>query len=242
MQKILIDELLLGLGLAIAQALAIQVPESILYLGSRSRDAGSQALQEVRLQGITSDIEVIEIDVNQDRSIVSAVEILSQKHGKIDVLINNAALAGDPKSDLTDFRDVYTAILDTNITSVGCVTSFFIPLLSASSDPRVINVSSARASVTLQTSGKLPPTASIPYSISKTGVNILTLEMAKVYKNVCFYCASPGHCRTALNNYRGKKNPIDGAKVIVELAVSRKGQYDPGFWELENGMMSQIAW
>ncbi|KAJ5223992.1 hypothetical protein N7468_008534 [Penicillium chermesinum] len=231
-----------GLGFATVQALATKAPEAIICLGSRSMSTGNEAVQELRQAGVTSNIEVIALDVTEDRSIRSAAELLRQKYGKLDVLINNAAVAGNPKPDLSDFRDVYSTVFNTNITSVGCVTSFFMPLLSASSHPRVINVSSARASVALQTSGKLPPTASIPYSISKTGLNILTLEMAKLHENVRFYCASPGHCRTAFNNYRGKKDPADGVKVIVELAVSEHGQYEPGFWEFEGDAMSQVAW
>lgn len=217
-------------------------------------------MHELRQKGVNSVIDVVELDITKDSSIKSATTILRQKYGKIDgklslrnnkpqqsnipfqVLINNAAIASNPKPDLSDFREVYTSILDTNITSVALVVSHFLPLLSASVEPRVINVSSARASVALQTSGKLPPTASIPYSISKTGLNILTLELAKLYGNIRFYCASPGHCRTAFNNYRGKKDPIDGAKVIVELAVSESGRYDPGFWEFENDSMSPVAW
>lgn len=160
----------------------------------------------------------------------------------LEVLINNAAIAGNSKPDFSDYREVYNSIFDTNITSVGLLTSLLIPLLSASAQPRVINVSSARASVALQTSGKLPPTASIPYSISKTGLNILTLELEKIWTNIQFYCASPGHCRTAFNNYKGKKDPLDGVKVIVELAVSENGKYSPGFWEFENGTMTRVAW
>ncbi|RAO68978.1 uncharacterized protein BHQ10_004990 [Talaromyces amestolkiae] len=231
-----------GLGLAIVHALATRAPGSTICLGSRSIDAGVKAVQELRQKGVDSIIEVVELDITKDSSIKSATTILRQKYGKIDVLINNAAIAGNPKPDLSDFREAYTSILDTNITSVALVVSHFLPLLSASVEPRVINVSSARASVALQTSGKLPPTASIPYSISKTGLNILTLELAKLYENIRFYCASPGHCRTAFNNYRGKKDPIDGARVIVELAVSESGRYDPGFWEFENDSMSPVAW
>lgn len=158
------------------------------------------------------------------------------------VLINNAAIACNPKPDLTDFRDVFNSVLNTNVTSVGLVTSLCVPLLRASEEPRVINVSSARASMALQTSGKLPATASIPYSISKTGLNVLTLEIAKLHRNIRFYCASPGHCRTALNGFAGKKDPKEGVKVIVELAVSGGRHFNPGFWELENGIMSCVPW
>jgi NAD(P)-dependent dehydrogenase (short-subunit alcohol dehydrogenase family) len=117
-----------------------------------------------------------------------------------------------------------------------------MPLLNASDDARIINVSSARASVTLQTTGKLPPTASIPYSISKTALNILTLELSKLHENIKFYSVSPGHCRTELNDFTGSKDPLDGAKVIVDLVTSNRDEYEAGFWQHEGGKMSQVGW
>lgn len=156
--------------------------------------------------------------------------------------MNNAAIGQNPQADGSDFRDVYNSVFNSNITSVALLTTRCIPLLKLSDDPRVINISSARASVTLQTTGKLPPTASIPYSISKTALNILTLEMQKLHEKVAFYAASPGHCKTALNGFRGVKHPLDGAKVVVELATSGQGVYESGFWQFEGGVMSTVPW
>ena len=93
-----------------------------------------------------------------------------------------------------------------------------------------------------------PPTISIPCSISKTALKALTLEFAKseiagmpksdAPRNpVRFYVISPGHCKTAFNGYRGPRNPLDGAGVIVELANAReKEQYGMyGFWSMADG-------
>ena len=157
-------------------------------------------------------------------------------------LINNAAWASNPKHDFSDFRAVYTRVLDTNVTSVALVTGLFVPLLAESNDPRVINVSSARGSVALQTSSKLPPTACIPYTVSKTALNITTLEQAKLYPDILFQLASPGHCKTAFNGYRGTKDPVDGAKVVVDLALCGRDKYVPGFWEFEEDKMRQVPW
>lgn len=66
--------------------------------------------------------------------------------------------------------------------------------------------------------------------------------MAKLHNNIRFYCASAGHCGTAFNNYKGTKDLLDGARVIIELAVSESGQFAPGFWEFENDAMSCVPW
>jgi len=117
----------------------------------------------------------------------------------------------------------------------------------------VINISSARGSLVRSTTGKLPPTAAVAYSVSKTALNALTIEAQKsedartVEENggqrVQFYAVSPGHLKTAFNGYRGPKNPLDGAEVVVRLVIASKDQVDGGsFWEFEEGEMRKVPW
>ena len=112
----------------------------------------------------------------------------------------------------------------------------FLPLLKQTSlDPRIINISSRRASFYLKTQPNFPSTVSIPYSISKTALNAATVELWNLEENkkVQFHCVSPGHCKTALNGFRGKKNVVDGAEVVAQLVLAEKGRYQNGFWEME---------
>ena len=79
--------------------------------------------------------------------------------------------------------------------------------------------------------------------MSKTALNALTVEYAKVEPSVRFYAASPGHCKTAFNGYRGTKDPLDGARVVVELATAERGKYGNGFWELEGSdECTRVPW
>jgi NAD(P)-dependent dehydrogenase (short-subunit alcohol dehydrogenase family) len=146
------------------------------------------------------------------------------------------------KPNNSNLRVVYNRVFDVNITSVAAVGSAFIPLLKRSEDARVINVSSSRGSVTLQMTGQLPPTAAISYLISKTVMNVLTLELRKLETDVLFHFACPGHCKTGLNGYRAAKDPVDGAKVIVELAASERETYKSGFWQFERDEMREVPW
>lgn len=55
---------------------------------------------------------------------------------------------------------------------------------------------------------------------------------------------SPGHCRTGFNGFRGKKDPVEGARVVVE-SVLRNGEGEGGgvgFWEWEEGVLREVAW
>lgn len=63
--------------------------------------------------------------------------------------------------------------------------------------------------------GNLPPTAVVSYSVSKTALNALTIEIQKAEDaregegKVDFYVVNPGHCKTEFNGYRGTKDPLE---------------------------------
>ena len=148
-------------------------------------------------------------------------------------------------SDHSNLSQSYAEIFNTKVTGVALMMSTFLPLMKETSqDPRITNISSARASLSLSTSGGLPPSRVIAYSVSKTTLNALTVEYAKAEPGVKFYAVSPGHCRTAFNGYRGTKYPLDGARVVVELALADKYKYENGFWQLEGDAKeaSQVPW
>lgn len=173
-----------------------------------------------------------------------------------EVLVNNAAIAAvaAPDASLSDLRAAYSGVLDTNVTSVAAVTAAFLPLLRRSPDPRVVNVSSGRASMHALTTGTMPATVSVPYSVSKLAVNVLTLEMSKQEEGVkegeggriLYQAVNPGHCRTALNGFSGKRDPLEGAKVVEELVCAERGRWEGGFWawegDEENGEMKKVRW
>lgn len=224
-----------GIGFAILQAMIQRSPADHYLLACRDIGAGVKALEELRGLDLDSStaISVLELDVTSDESLKSAAEEIRMHHGKLDILINNAGIAVIPKADLSDLRDSYNAVYDTNVTSVAMSMSVFLPLLWLSPSPRTVNISSARGSFGL--SANMPPTVSIAYNTSKTALNALTVEYAKAKGNedVQFHVASPGHCKTAFNGFRGRKDPIEGAKGVVELAFAEKGKYANGIWQME---------
>jgi NAD(P)-dependent dehydrogenase (short-subunit alcohol dehydrogenase family) len=248
-----------GIGFCIAQAIAQRSESCCILVASRDVSSAENAISQ--LQDLKAIFQPVALDVTSDDNIKACLETIKSTHGRLDgkpshqqqakshannapfkVLINNAAIATNPQSDHSDFRTTYNRILDTNITSAALLTTLAMPLLHNSPDPRVINISSARASIHNITTGSLPPTACVPYSVSKVALNALTLEMAKTYPDVSLYAANPGHCRTAFNGYTGKRDPVDVARVVVELTLAEKGVYGNGFWEFEEGGMREVAW
>ena len=237
-----------GIGFAILQALALRSPSDQYLLGCRDLSKGQAATQELRKLGINSFVDPIEIDVTSDESLRTAVQTVESKFGRLDVLINNAGAAVIPSApDFSDYRSAFSTVYDTNVSSVAITMQLFLPLLRKSPSSIVISVSSGRGSLGISSSGKMPPTVSIPYSISKTALNALTLEMAKFPENesVQFQVIGPGHCKTDFNGYRGTRDPLEGANVVVELVNAEKGAVsNAGFWQTEGASkeLVRIPW
>ena len=240
-----------GIGLAIIENLATDkraadVPTTYL-MGTRSLANCKEAIASLRASypEITAEIDPIELDVDSDTSIIEASHKIQAEYGHLDILINNAgraviqpALSPDSISEdvLGRIRESFSRTINTNVTSVYVLTSVLAPLLKKSSTGgMVIMVSSTRGSIAGLLSGTLPRTVVIPYSTSKTAMNVLTIHMAQQPENegIRFEIVSPGHCKTAFNGYRGTRDPLEGADVVAELVYEDRSITDRevGFWE-----------
>ena len=93
----------------------------------------------------------------------------------------------------------------------------------------------------------------LAYSISKVALNALCIEQQKQESarkgegegkgKVDFFTVNPGHCKTAFNGWRGTKDPVDGAEVVVRLVMAERGVWKPGsFLEFEEGGMREVPW
>jgi len=230
-----------GIGLAILQSLAQRFPEDHFLLACRTVANGEEAVRQLRELGLKAAIDVLKLDVTSDESIAKVCGKVEEKFGALDVLINNAGMAVVPNPSNSNLRVSWTTTLSTNLISVACLTTALLPLLKRKPHAMVINISSARASLALSTMANLPPTRVVAYSVSKTALNALGVEMAKSEPSVRVYSVSPGHCRTAFNGFSGKKDPLDGAKVVVEL-VAGNGKEENGFWEFEEDRLRIVPW
>lgn len=96
---------------------------------------------------------------------------------------------------------------------------------------------------------QLPPVAVVDYCIAKAGLNMLTLHLQSAEEQrtdrqrITFYAVSPGHCKTGFNGFKGLKDPVDGAEVILRLLEAAPGAIPGGtFWEFENGEFRMPPW
>ncbi|WP_316934403.1 SDR family NAD(P)-dependent oxidoreductase [Hymenobacter sp. AT01-02] len=136
-----------GIGLEVAKQLAQH--GYFVYLGSRSLESGEAAVKQLNAAGLTT-LEAVQLDVTNPDSIRAARATIGAKTLVLDVLINNAGISGGlTQSALSATLEQFRSVFETNLFGVAGVTQAFIDLLRQSPQPRIVNVSSAMASLAL---------------------------------------------------------------------------------------------
>lgn len=211
-----------------------------VYLGSRDMQKGSEAAAQLK----SDRVEVIQIDISNPASIEAAKKRLTGKINSLDVLINNAGISGGfPQTPTTLDTDVIRKIFDTNFFGTINVTMAFLDLLKKSDAPRIVNVTSGLASLTLHNdpSWKYYNFKGGAYGPSKTALNAYTIALAYELRDTAFKinAVDPGFTATDFNNYRGTGSVIDAAKIIVKYATLNadgpSGKYFSNDIEDDNG-------
>ena len=200
-----------GLGKRAAERL-VAAGHSVL-LGSRDPQRGRAAAEEVGAR-------LVVVDVTSDESVAAAAAQVREMVGHIDVLVNNAGIVGvrKPAGEVT--ADDIRLVHETNVLGVVRMVHAFLPLLEASGNPVVVNVTSGMGSLSRVTDPDRVESsfAGLAYQSSKSALNMLTVQYAKAFPAIRFNAVDPGYTATDFNNHRGTQTVDEGTDAIVELA------------------------
>jgi len=220
MKTVLITGANKGIGFETARQLA-QL-DYFVYLGSRDKIKGLDALEKLKASGLDN-VDCVEIDVTDIDSIKKAKQELESKIDVLDVLINNAGISGGQPQNMSSLEiENLRKVFDTNFFGAVQTTQEFIPLLKRSGEPRIVNVSSGLGSLTVHsTTQNLNFALYDAYSCSKTALNAFTVMLANEYSDTNFKINSvtPGYTATDLNQHKGTQTAEQGAKIIVKYAT-----------------------
>ena len=214
-----------GIGFETARQLA-QKGITVL-LGARDDRRGEEAAAKLRDEGL--DARFLLLDLNDEATHESAAEFIEAAFGRLDILVNNAAVnleysdGEEGKTASQTPLDVYRQTFETNLFALISVTQKLLPLIKNSRAGRIVNLSSALASNTLHAD----PTSLIynfkipAYDASKTAVNSFTIHLAYELKDTAIKvnAADPGWVKTDMGGASASLEVEEGAKTSVALAT-----------------------
>jgi NAD(P)-dependent dehydrogenase (short-subunit alcohol dehydrogenase family) len=185
-----------------------------VYLGARDADRGAKAAAEL---GATP----LLIDVTDDESVAAAAARLRDEVGRVDVLVNNAGIAGGFTPPAETTAGHLQVVYQTNVFGVVRVTHAFLPLLARSDAPVIVNVSSGMGSLAITRDPERfeSTLTGLAYPSSKTAVNMLTSQYAKAFPEIRINAVDPGYTATDLNGNRGTQTVAEGASAIVRMSL-----------------------
>ena len=196
-----------GLGFETCHQLALL--GHIVILTARNLTKGKTAAKQLTDKGFN--IIFYQMDVTNQDSIDDAYDKIIQRFGRVDVLVNNAAILYDTwqRAIDADFEIVSQALI-TNLLGPWRLSQRFIPIMKKNRYGRIVNVSSLAGS--LHFMGKGAPA----YSISKTALNALTRKLAAelLGTGILVNSIDPGWVATDMGG-RGGRPIEEGVKGIV---------------------------
>lgn len=211
-----------GIGREVCRQLAAQ--GHTVWLTARSAASAEKAASQLAHDGV--DAHPLPLDVRDPEAVDGAVREVGERFGRLDVLINNAAITYDTwQRPSTADLDVVAEAFDTNFYGPWRTVQKFLPLLRAGVSPRIVNVSSEAGS--LAGMGSTAPA----YAASKAALNALTRMLASELRDdgILVNAVCPGWVATDMGGPGGR--PVaEGAASVCWAALLPDGGPTGGFF------------
>jgi NAD(P)-dependent dehydrogenase (short-subunit alcohol dehydrogenase family) len=218
-----------------------------VLVGSRNLERGVAAAKEVG-----PDAHALQLDVTDQASIAAAAERVRNEFGRLDGLVQNAAISNTkklPGQSVEEYAkttrpsnvslDEMRAVWDTNVFGVLAVYQAMLPLPREAPEARIVNVSSGVGSLTTNSDPAFAYRSIFGpvYPASKTALNALTIAMAIELEpeGIKVNAVSRGSTKTNLNGYAGTETVEEGAREAVRVAPLGADGPTGTFTRWENG-------
>lgn len=176
-----------GIGFAIASRLLQS--EAAVCLWDRDAETLRRAASQLQRD---SPVTTTVVDVTDADAVQHAADATAKDHGKIDILVANAGIAG-PNHKLWDYPvDAWKQVIDINLSGIFYCCRAVVPYMIRQNYGRIVNVASI--------AGKEGNPNASAYSASKAGVIALTKSLGKetADKNIAVNCITPAAARTRI--------------------------------------------
>lgn len=204
-----------GLGVHFANVLANE--GATVILAARRADKLSDAVSAIREKG--GKAFAVTMDVSSPDSVTTAFSTIKSEHGSLDVLINNAGVADDPKSFLDTNEEDWNWVVETNMNGAWRVAKAAAEqMVEAGRGGSIVNIGSIY--------GLHTGVMKVAYNVSKAGVVQLTKSMAMELcrKDIRVNALCPGWFLTDINSdYFASES---GQRYVRGIPARRLGQME----------------
>ena len=205
-----------------AQGFGLAITERFIEAGAKvviwdiDESAVKQATDKVKSENLSHQ----NVDVTNFEIVNKNLEELEKKHGKIDIFVNNAGIAGMNTTVAEYPLDEWKKVMNLNLNSVFYCCKAVVPFMLKNDYGRIVNIASI--------AGKEGNPNASAYSTSKAGVIGLTKSLGKelAQKNIAVNCVTPAAAKTRIFdqmteehiNYMLSKIPRNKFAKVEELA------------------------
>ena len=210
-----------GIGYHVCRDLAAQGMRVIL--SARNAAEGEKSAGRLRADGL--EVAFLHMDVGDAASVQKAAEAVERNWGRLDVLINNAAIFVDhdwdspgampPPKNLAQMAERVDLAVAVNLRGPYIVIQAFAPLMKKNRYGRIVNISSVMGQLSSMSGG------SHTYRITKAALNAVTRIFAAelagdgiLVNSVC-----PGWRRTSMGGASAPLAPEEGNETIIKMAT-----------------------
>jgi 3-oxoacyl-[acyl-carrier protein] reductase len=198
-----------GIGAAIARGFAAAGATVVVHYNS-SADAASAVVTDIASAG--GDAWAIRADVSAPDAVQGLVDAVVTRHGRIDVLVNNAGgiVERSPIDEMSD--ELYGQVMDLNVKSVFQACRAVIPVMRSAGRGTIVNV----ASVAARNGGA---GGAVLYASAKSAVATLTRGLARelATEGIRVNALSPGLVDTPFHTRYTKPEVFSGLAASIPM-------------------------
>jgi len=219
-----------GIGRAIAEAYAQQGFTTVLW--SRSQTELEETAQSIRAAGGKADFQ--SVDVSDEAAVQKAADLVLERYGKVDILVNAAAIIGPIGPLHTVDTKEWNRTFQINVNGTLFPIKSILPNMIKNNSGRIINFSGGGA--------LLPSPYFDAYSLTKAAIVRLTenLSLELKDKNIMVCAIAPGGVNTRMFDDMMAPGQDVVSKEIWESFMKRK---DAGGDSMDSvvGLLSFLA-
>jgi NAD(P)-dependent dehydrogenase (short-subunit alcohol dehydrogenase family) len=204
-----------GAGSGIGRATAISLAQRGCHL----------ALADVNMSGLAETVSLLptsglrvtphHLDVANREQVAALPGIVAAAHGGLDVLVNNAGVALGGTFEMVSEED-FDWLFNINFHGVVRMTRAFLPLLRASPEARLVNISSIF--------GIVAPAEQVAYAASKFAVRGFSEALRHELRGstIGVTVVHPGGVRTNISEHARAPQGVDDAEIVRRRAEFQK--------------------